>query len=66
MTDESCATCEKAFLSKDEVGLTKKLIDRRATRFYCLPCLAKTIGVTEAELSDKIREFKEAGCALFQ
>ena len=66
MTEEACVACGKASPTKDAVGLTRKLIDRRATRFYCLSCLAKTIGVTEAELSDKIREFKEAGCALFQ
>ena len=66
MTEEICAVCGKSPLSKDEVGLMKKLIDRHGTRFYCLSCLASSLGVTEEELLAKIREFKEAGCTLFQ
>lgn len=65
MADESCLACGKAPLSKDEIGLTKKLLDRKATRFYCLSCMAASLEVTVEELLEKIEEFKEEGCPLF-
>ena len=65
MAEQACRLCGHPPLSKDEIGLTQKLIDRRAKQFYCLPCLAASLGVTVEELLEKIREFKEAGCPLF-
>lgn len=58
--------CGKTPLSKDEVGLVKKMIGRKSTRYYCLPCLAEYFEVTEEELIAKIEEFKEEGCTLFK
>ena len=58
--------CGKSPLTKDEVGLTKKLLDRNAKQFYCLDCLAEYLEVTTEELNDKIEEFKDEGCTLFQ
>lgn len=58
--------CGKTPLSKDEVGLVKKMIDKKSTRYYCLPCLAEYFEVTEEELIAKIEEFKEEGCTLFK
>ena len=60
-----CYVCRKE-LSKNEIGLTKKLIDKKANKFYCLTCLAEYLEVTEEELLAKIEEFKEAGCTLFK
>lgn len=60
-----CYVCGKSDLSKDEVGLTKKLIDKNAKQFYCLTCLADQLEVTEDELLDKVEEFKNEGCTLF-
>ena len=48
------------------MGLVKKMIDKKSTRFYCLPCLADYFEVTEEELIAKIEEFKEEGCILFK
>ena len=66
MAKHSCYSCGKAELTKDEVGLTKKLIDKKADKFYCIACLAEYFDVTEQELIDKIEEFKDEGCTLFK
>ena len=60
----ACALCG-ASLSPDEIGLTKKLINRGAVTFFCLPCLARRFDVPEEALRAKIREFREMGCTLF-
>ena len=60
-----CYVCGKEELSKNEVGLTKKLISKSTKEFYCLPCLANYLEVTEEELIEKVEEFKEEGCSLF-
>lgn len=60
-----CYVCGKD-ISKNEVGLTKKLVNKNAKDFYCLSCLAEYLEVTEEELKDKIEEFKDEGCTLFQ
>ena len=60
-----CYVCGKEPLSKDEIGLTKKIINKKTAVFYCLSCLADYLEVTEGELLDKIAEFKEEGCTLF-
>lgn len=61
-----CYVCDKENLSKDEIGLTKKLISKESKNFFCLSCLAEQLEVTEQELKDKIEEFKEEGCKLFK
>ena len=66
MEAKRCYVCGKAPLTKDEIGLTKKIIDRKTTTFYCLSCLAEYLEVTEEELLAKIEEFKDEGCALFK
>lgn len=62
---ESCYVCGKSNLKKDEIALTKKLINRKTKQFYCLACLAEHLEVTEEELVEKIEEFKNEGCTLF-
>ena len=61
-----CYICGKEDLTKDEMGLTKKLINKNAKVYYCLPCLAEYLEVTQEELLDKLEEFKDEGCTLFQ
>lgn len=65
MSNVKCAFCDKENLSKDEIGLTKKLIDKNPSKYYCIDCLAEYLGVTAEELYDKIEEFREEGCTLF-
>ncbi len=64
MKKNVCCDCGKS-LKKDEIALTRKLIDPDAEEFYCLNCMADYIGCTVEDLKDKIVEFKEQGCTLF-
>ena len=47
---KQCYVCGKENLSKDEIGLTKKLINKKAVSFYCIDCLADYLEVTTEEL----------------
>jgi biotin operon repressor len=60
-----CYICGKEALSKNEIGLTKKLLDKDSMRFYCLDCLAEYLEIDTEFLLARIEEFKEQGCALF-
>lgn len=62
----SCKICFKKNLSKDEIGATKKLIDRNTKDYFCMDCLAEYLGCTIEDLLEKIDEFKEEGCELFK
>ena len=58
-----CCECKIA-LKKEEVALSKKLIDVDTEDFYCLDCLADYLECSTEDLKIKIREFKEQGCSL--
>ena len=60
-----CYVCGKEDLSKNEIGLTTKLLDKNAKRFYCLDCLAEYLEVETVFLVAKIEEFRQQGCTLF-
>ena len=66
MEKKKCYVCGKKPLTKDEIGLTKKLIAKDSTYFYCMTCLAEYLEVTEEELLAKIEDFKREGCTLFK
>ena len=59
-----CMKCGRE-LSPDEVGLHKKLINRGASEYMCMTCLAEFFGCSEELLKQKIAQFREMGCALF-
>ncbi len=59
-----CITCGKK-LTADDVGATKKLINRGATEFLCIDCLAKRFNVTRELIEQKIVAWKRMGCLLF-
>ena len=59
-----CARCGTA-LKKDDVAMTRKMVNRGAKEFYCLACLAEHFELTEDILREKIKEFKAMGCTLF-
>lgn len=59
-----CCDCGKD-LRKDEVALSRKLIDVETEEFYCLDCMSDFFGCTVQDLKEKIQEFKEQGCTLF-
>ena len=59
-----CTDCGAA-LKKDAIALSKKMLGRAITSFYCIDCLAVTLDCEPEDLAVKIQEFKEQGCALF-
>lgn len=61
----NCVICEKSDLNKDTIGINKKLLGENISNFYCIKCLAEYLECTVQELMDKIEEFKEEGCKLF-
>ena len=62
---EYCKICGEP-LTRDEIGLTKKLINRGCTEFLCISCLAAHFRVTKDVLHRKIQEFRDMGCTLFE
>ena len=60
-----CVACGKRPLSKNEVGINKKLLDTQSESFYCLECLANFLEVAPQDILDKIEDFKNDGCKLF-
>lgn len=59
-----CTVCGRQ-LDNDDIGATKKLINRGATEYLCIPCLAKRFNVTEQLIEQKIDAWRRMGCALF-
>ena len=60
-----CVICGKKNLDKDTIGINKKLLGIDIANFYCINCLAEYLGCTVQELLDKIQDFKDEGCTLF-
>ena len=60
-----CAYCNKAKLTKNDIGLNKKLIHQQVERMMCMTCLAEYFETTEEELKEMIEGFKQQGCVLF-
>ena len=60
-----CVSCDKSPLSRNEIGVNKKLLGEDIPFFYCMECLAEYLEVTVQDLHDKIEMFKEQGCKLF-
>jgi len=61
----NCNYCGKPELSKDIIGLNKKLIHRQIKQMMCLRCMADYFETTEEELEILIERFKLQGCSLF-
>ena len=59
-----CKNCGKV-LTPNEIGLTKKLINRSSTEFYCMDCLAEIFKCDKSLLEKKIEQFRKQGCVLF-
>lgn len=61
-----CIACGKPALSKNEIGINKKLLGMKSKNFYCLECLANYLEVEPQDILDKIEDFKNGGCKLFE
>lgn len=59
-----CIKCGKT-LDNDDIGATKKFINRGAEKFMCVPCLALHFNVSEELIRKKIEEYRAYGCSLF-
>lgn len=68
MSDVNGTLCHKCrmSISKDEVAITKRLVNRGTTTYYCAPCLADAFGITTEDIQRCIRHYKRMGCTLFQ
>ena len=61
---EKCYYCQKE-LSKDDIGLCKKLLGKKIKQFFCREHLAEVLDTDAETLTEKIEQFKEEGCTLF-
>ena len=64
-THLNCICCGRKDLSKNTIGINKKLLGERIENYYCIDCLGEYLEVTVDDILDKIEEFKEQGCRLF-
>lgn len=60
-----CIRCGKK-LSKDDIGLHKKLVNRGDEKFMCKSCLASHFEITEEQCDELIEKFRKNGCTLFK
>ncbi len=62
----NCRKCGKQELSGDELAIYRKLVNRGATEFLCIDCLAEYFKCDRKEIEDRIRYYRESGeCTLF-
>ena len=66
MAVRKCQWCGKPITSKDVIGINKKIINEKCTEMYCLDCMTEYCGCTVEDIEQKIVQFKEEGCKLFQ
>ena len=55
-----CASCG-AVLTRDETGLSRKLISRAATECFCLDCLGKRFRVSREQLLEEVWGYEYYG-----
>ncbi|GHU75908.1 hypothetical protein FACS189461_2810 [Spirochaetia bacterium] len=61
-----CKQCAKP-LSGDETAIYKKLINRGASEYLCIDCLAVFFGCERKIIEDQIAYYRKAGtCVLFR
>lgn len=64
--NKECMACGEKELSHNTIGINKKLLGENIDQYYCISCLAEYLDVEEQDIYDKIEEFKEQGCKLFE
>lgn len=63
---KKCFICGKENLSRDEIGLNKKLISKDIDKFQCINCLADYLEIYVEDLEERVIEFKDSDCILFK
>lgn len=61
-----CFICKKKDLTRNEISLNAKLIGQDVEKFHCFECLAEYLEVSVDDLFERIQEFKDSGCVLFE
>lgn len=66
-SDSNRSFCQKCGreLTPEEIAITKKLINRGTSIYYCVDCLAEAFDVKREDIRAKIQYFKKIGCTLF-
>ena len=64
MAMDVCCQCGKT-VSRDEIAVTKKLINRGTSDYFCVPCLAAYFEVQPEAIQERIAYFRASGCTLF-
>lgn len=63
----NCIKCGKENLEPDEIAIYKKMINRGATEFMCIDCLADYYKVSRKAIEERIKFYRESGtCMLFK
>lgn len=61
-----CAICNDGPLDKNTKGINIKLRGEKVKDCFCLKCLAENLDCEVQDILDKIEEFKNEGCKLFE
>lgn len=61
-----CFICGKENLTRNVIGLNKKMIGSSIKVFHCMDCLAEHLELSAEELEERIQTFKDSGCELFE
>lgn len=61
-----CFICGKEKLARNEMGLNKKFFGQNIEKFHCINCLAEHLEISTEELLERMQEFKDSGCRLFE
>ena len=63
----NCIKCGKENLEPDEIAIYKKMINRGATEFMCIDCLADYYQVSRKAIEERIKFYRESGtCMMFK
>lgn len=61
---EACFSCGKQ-LTRDDIGMYRKAVNKGAEQCLCLDCLAVKYGVSRRFFEERIAYLKSHGCTLF-
>ena len=64
MSAPVCVKCGGP-VTPDEIAVTKRLINRGTTDYYCVPCLAAYFDVRPEAIRGRIVHYRAMGCTLF-
>ena len=60
-----CSQCGRT-VSRDEAGMTLKLINRGTELRYCYRCLGEMFHITVDKLEEMAESYRATGCTLFR